>query len=100
LGGKEKGIDMLFTPAHTHHMFHWVLDLFLKFQPELDGKGNWTKATDWKEYSKRPEGRKAMYKAIRLSSYVVDKVCKLKGRRSLGWYVQKYKKDFLGGNWK
>ena len=99
LGGHPTNQDLLYIPANTHRMFHWVLNLFLKMDPSLKGYGNWTSGTKWEEITKHKWGRIALYEAILKSSYVVDRVCKLRRPLRLRDYVRKYKKDFIEGAW-
>ena len=80
-------------------MFHWVLNLFLKMDPTLKGYGNGTSTKKWEEISQHRWGRIALYEAILKSSYVVDRVCRLKRPLRLRDYVRKYKKEFIDGAW-
>jgi RHS repeat-associated protein len=87
---------LLFVPAETHRMFHFVLDVVLRNTPELEGKGNWTSKKDWSSISRTINGRKQLYSAILKSSRIVDKYCKLKGPASLTAFVRKGRNDFIG----
>jgi len=95
--GGDPGQDLIYIPANTHKMFHFVLHLITKSNPEkFKGNGNWTSKKNWEKISKTPKGRRQMYAAIYLSSKVVDKFCRLKAPASLAAYVKKYKKEFIG----
>ncbi|MCU7935407.1 MAG: tandem-95 repeat protein [Candidatus Thiodiazotropha sp. (ex Dulcina madagascariensis)] len=96
LGGKH-GQDLIFLPANTHHMFHWVLHVLLKNDPELKGMGNWTSKLKWDEISRTPAGRLLLYKNIEMASKVVDKFCRLRPPANLTSFVRRYKKEFLRG---
>lgn len=100
VGGSPTKQDLIFIPANTHRMFHFIFDQFLKHEPGFDGKNNWTGKTKWSDISQTVEGRRKLYRAILASSYVVDNICKLKRPNRLRDYVKRYKKDFLGGAWK
>ena len=88
---------LIFLPAETHTMFHFVFDVVLKNTPELEGNGNWTSKLNWHSISKTLKGRKQLYQAILKSSRIIDKFCKLKGPTSLTAFVVKGKSNFLAG---
>ncbi|MEE9327443.1 MAG: RHS repeat-associated core domain-containing protein [Cocleimonas sp.] len=94
LGG-DPNQALLFLPAETHRMVHFVLHVVLKNTPELNGKGNWTSKEDWSSKTMTRNGRKQLYKALLRTSKIVDKFCKLKGPESLTRYVRKGRKSFL-----
>jgi len=95
LGGNSDQA-LLFLPAETHHMFHWVLHVMLKNDPELRGMGNWTSKKNWDDISQSRAGRKLLYNNILAASKIVDKFCKLRKPKNLQYFVQKNRKGFIG----
>jgi len=89
--------DLIFLPADTHRMFHWVLNVLLKGDPQFGGKGAWTSKENWSELTRTPRGRKQIYPFIFQASKLVDRACKLKGPASLQKFVRKNRKAFIYG---
>ena len=77
-------------------MFHWVLHVMLKNDPELQGMGNWTSKQNWDKISQSKAGRTILYNHILAASRVVDKFCRLKPPSSLQYFVRKNRKEFIG----
>jgi hypothetical protein len=95
LGGNPDQ-DLIYLPANTHRMFHWVLHVMLKNDPELQGMGNWTSKQNWDKISQSKAGRTILYNHILAASRVVDKFCRLKPPSSLQYFVRKNRKEFIG----
>lgn len=87
---------LIFLPAETHRMFHWVLHVVLKNDPAFKGKGNWTSAVKWEEVSTDQQGRRLLYQAIYSASGLIDRVCELRRDKSLRWFVRKHRAAFVG----
>ncbi|WP_054981522.1 hypothetical protein [Pseudoalteromonas sp. P1-9] len=95
--GGAKDQKLIFLPAKTHRMFHLVLDVMLKEDPDLGGKGNWTKSEDWESVSRTIKGRKRLYKHIFNSAKLIDSVCELKRKRKVSTFVRINRDKFLAG---
>ena len=86
---------LIFLPAETHRMFHWVLHVMLKAHPEFAGMGNWTSAANWETISQTRAGRRALYEVIFRTSQLIDKACGLKRGRRLAVFVRINRQKFL-----
>ncbi|MCZ8530394.1 RHS repeat-associated core domain-containing protein [Alteromonas sp. PRIM-21] len=96
LGGADNQ-SLIYLPANTHRMFHFVLHHLLLDEPAFRNMGNWTKKQNWNVISQSPAGRKALYKAILKASGMVDSYCGLKRKpTSLTNFVKKNRKHFVG----